>query len=351
MTEDTSVHAALAFCDPRGTYCRHAAVTIASIFENAKSLPVCVHILHDETLTDFNRNALTSLASRPGREIRFHDVGKFFESGKIDVSRLTADGAKGMLFRLFLPDVIEADQVIYLDCDIVVQMDIAELWRVPLGDRAVAAVRDVWALDCLRGKDVPWRLGKVWDLMGVAHDSYFNAGVLVMNLRKIREKYDFMRLVEEFYARFRKCITLADQDCLNWIFAKDKLLIDERFNRIDASGATEESLDGSIWHMAGGSAKPWTSYTRPLVDDLYWRYLRLTPYCASENELIRLMLTGFASSPLMHVHSSSCWRRLLKQIEDNICRGHIWTLPHIFLALARQRLGLDGNREIRGRQA
>ncbi len=336
---EDSIHVALAFCDPRGTFCRHAAVTIVSIYENAKIFPVCIHILHDETLTDFNRNALTSIADRYGQKILFHDVGNFLESRKIDVSRLTIDGAKGTLFRLFLPDIIETDKVIYLDCDIVVQMDIAELWGIPLDDFAVAAVRDVWSLDFQKGKKVAWRLGLVWDLLEIPHDSYFNAGVLLMNLKKIREKYDFLPRVEEFYAKFRKGITLADQDCLNWIFRGDKLLIDERFNHIDVSGVTKETLDGSIWHMAGGSAKPWTSYTRPLVDDLYWKYLRLTPWCADEDDLVHQILTGMAASPLMHVHSMECFKRVMRQIYEDIFYGHIWTLPYIFYKLILKRWG------------
>ena len=323
------IHAALAFCDPRGTYCRHAAVTMASIFANTESC-VCVHIVHDDTLTHENRVKLELLASSYEQELNFINVENLLDTERIDVSRLTVDGMRGTLFRLLLPDVSSEDKMIYLDCDIVVNMDIAELWNVPLGDRAVAAVRDVWSLDYLKGKPLPWRLDKAWRLLGVKRGEYFNAGVLLMNLKKMREEYDFLDAVGSFYAKYKKCITLADQDCLNHIFANDKLLIDERFNHIDAAGATEESLKGSIWHMAGGAAKPWVLCTRPYVDDLYWRYLRMTPYCRDDNELIRLMLHDLSTSSYAHLHSSDCVKRIKKQIADNIFRGHIWTLPHIF---------------------
>ncbi|MBQ8692167.1 MAG: hypothetical protein IJ520_03390, partial [Synergistaceae bacterium] len=40
----------------------------------------------------------------------------------------------GALYRLFMPEVLSGlDKVIYLDCDIVVNMDIAELWDIDLG--------------------------------------------------------------------------------------------------------------------------------------------------------------------------------------------------------------------------
>lgn len=327
---DGTIHIALAFCDPRGTYARHAAVTMASIFANTARV-VCVHIIHDDTLTAENREKLELLARNFGQEADFVNVEERIGEHGIDASRLTLDGARGTLFRLLIPDVVTVDRIVYLDCDIVVTMDIAELWELPLGERAVAAARDVWSLDFLKGRPIPWRLSLAWDIMGVARDGYFNAGVLLLNLKKLREAYDFLRAVEDFYAEYRRCITLADQDCLNCIFSDDKLLIDEKFNRIRTDGVREEDLAGSIWHMAGGAAKPWVTCTRPLVDDLYWRYLRMTPYCEDDNALIRLMLNDLAAPAYTHLHSAACVRRLRKQMADNLFRAHLWTLPHILM--------------------
>ena len=137
MADPQKIHVALAFCDPKGTYCRHAAVTIVSIFANTRR-SLCVHIVHDDTLTPDNREKLTRLSDEYGQEINVINIEKVFDEDRIDVSRLTIDGARGTLFRLLLPDVTDVDKIIYLDCDIVVNMDIAELWEVPLNGRAVA---------------------------------------------------------------------------------------------------------------------------------------------------------------------------------------------------------------------
>lgn len=330
MSQESKIHIALAFCDPRGTYSRHAAVTMASIFANTVKA-VCIYIIHDDTLTKANREKLELLTLSYGQEIKFVNVENMLDGDRFDLSKLTIDGARGTLFRLLLPDIVDVDKIIYLDCDIVVNMDISELWDVPLDDHAVAAVRDIWSLDYLNGKPLPWRLDMAWGILGVARGEYFNAGVLLMNLKKLREKYNFLAATADFYAKYKKCITLADQDCLNHIFANDKLLIDEKFNHINAEGVGEDDLRGSIWHMAGGAAKPWVTCTRPLVDDLYWRYLRLTPYCRDDNALIRLMLNDLSSPSYTHLHSSDCVKRLKKQIADNIFRAHIWTVPHILM--------------------
>lgn len=320
------IHVALAFCDPRGTYCRHAAVVMVSIFANT-STNICVHIIHDNTLTQDNREKLKKLASDYRQTVNFVNVENMLDSDKIDVSKLTADGARGTLFRLLIPDIINSDKLIYLDCDIVVTMNIAELWRISVDECAVAAVRDTASINYNRGGFVGWRTRQVWSLLGIVPGEYFNAGVLVLNLKKLRNNYNFLEAVTKFYVKYKKCITFADQDCLNHIFADDKILIDERFNRIDVSHVDEHSLDGYIWHMAG--EKPWVAYTRPYVDDLYWRYLRQTPYCVDEDSLINLMLKDLGSSVYVHFHSSNCMKRLKKQLADNIFRAHILTVPHI----------------------
>jgi lipopolysaccharide biosynthesis glycosyltransferase len=347
MPDNDVIHIALAFCDPKGTYARHAAVTMASIFANAHNRRICVHILHDATLTHDNLFALTELAEKYHQNVAFTDVEKCFEELQNKAKDLPLGGYRGTMFRLFISDVLDVEKVIYLDCDIVVELDIAELWNIHLNGNTVAAVRDVWTLDYLKGKKVPWRLGKVWDLLGVPHDSYFNAGVMVLDLKNIRTKYCLTDKVVEFYSRYRKCITLHDQDFLNWVFAGDVRLIDERFNHINLPSETEKNIYGSIWHMAGGSAKPWNSYSRPYIDDLYWKYLRLTPYCKDDDEFLHLLLMGMGSSPLMHLHSSSCFSRLFKQLKDNVFRAHIWTILPILWQLFKRRLGFVLNRRER----
>ena len=337
MNRGEVIRIALTFNDLGGTYARHAAVTMASIFENTSS-PVCVHVLHDDTLTQRNRAAFEELAAEYGQQLLFHDVSESLDKTAFDLRKLGKKSqlTVGALFRLLMPQILECEKVIYLDCDIVVNTDIAELWNVPLDGKALGAVRDVWSLDCLEGKKIPWRLGKVWDLLGIAHDGYFNSGVLVMDLEKIRAEYDLLGSIGSFFAEYGKCITMEDQDFLNCLFADDKLLLDEKFNRIRTQGVTADGVGGCIWHMASGSAKPWTCYSRPFVDDLYWKYLRKTPYCTSDEELLHTALTDLSASPLLHRHSGECTRRVFRQTYDNIFRAHIWTVPRILYMLHKR---------------
>lgn len=338
MLKDDYIHIALAFCDPKGTYARHAAVVMASMFENTQA-PLCVHIIHDDTLSAFNREKFEATAEAYGQTLDFVNVESLLEKTAIDVSKLTIDGARGTLFRLLIPDLIDAEKLLYLDCDLIIDLDIADFWNAPIDGHALGAVRDVWSLDYLRGEPVPWRYATAWGLMGIEKDSYFNAGVLVMDLKKIREEHSFLQEVEVFYSRYKKCITLADQDCLNHIFAGDVAYLDHRFNRIDLDSYTKDG-ERSIWHMAGG-AKPWTLCSTGGVDELYWHYLTKTAYCRNSDELISQMVGSLCASSFMHRHSSHCIKRLKRQLADNIFRSHIWTIPHMYVMKLKFALGIE----------
>ena len=66
--QDDSIHVVLAVYDPSGTYSQHAGVVITSIFENTHS-KVIVHILHDDTLTQDNRQKLIRTAEKYSQSV------------------------------------------------------------------------------------------------------------------------------------------------------------------------------------------------------------------------------------------------------------------------------------------
>ncbi len=342
MPENDVIHVALAFSDPKGTYARHAAVTAASVYENARARRVSVHVLHDETLTPGNRSALEELARKYGQGVAFHDAGeRFLRMPRKSRKRALQDN-RGMMYRLFIPDMLDLSKVIYLDCDIVVNMDIAELWSQDLKGRALGAVRDVMS-ERFRGRGLSANRKRLLSLWKVDPRDYFNSGVLVMDLDKIRSRCDFMDSAVSFFEEYGTLAGFKDQDFLNWLFVNDTFLLEERFNRIDASGVTERSTGGSVWHFAG--PKPWNSYTRPFVDDLYWRYLRLTPYYGGEDDLIRYLLCEKSASPLLHRHSSDCIGRLARQMKENILRPHATTARILWKCL-RTRFARGRSRKI-----
>lgn len=334
---DSTIDVVLVLRDQSGTYARHAAVVMASLFANTLR-DVCVYIIHDDTLVPENIEKLRQTADSYRQRLQFINAEKALSEKQLKTGKLAPDGNRGKLLKLLIPELIDVSKVIYLDCDIVVKLDLSELWAVDIGDKSIGAANEVWSLERCWDKKYPWRWGLMLKAMGIDRSAYFNSGVLVMDLDKIRTRYDFISEASDFYRKYGKIATFADQDCLNYIFARDTCIIDEKFNRIDFSDITEQERRAfaCVWHMTG--EKPWESYTRPGVDDLYWHYLAQTPWGADLVGLLCDGLKGLQSSEFYHRHSSSCVKKLKKQIRGNILKAFKWREPYLFFAIIKRHL-------------
>ncbi|GHT01851.1 hypothetical protein AGMMS50276_30800 [Synergistales bacterium] len=131
------IEVVLAVYDPKGDYSRWAGVVVTSIFQNTKS-PVNVTILHDTTLTDDNRDRFNRTAKRFGQNVSFVDVSEQILRISTNPDSDAGHLSRGTLYRLLIPDLLNIPKVIYLDCDIVVNLDIAELWNIPMENHSLA---------------------------------------------------------------------------------------------------------------------------------------------------------------------------------------------------------------------
>lgn len=111
------------------------------------------------------------------------------------------------LLRLLLGELGMPDKVLYLDVDIMCRTDIAELFQIDLSEYECAAVRD--------------HMGKHF----YGRD-YFNAGVMLFNLKKCRETGYLERATDLVK---NKKMMLNDQAALNKC-VRAKLLLPRRFN-------------------------------------------------------------------------------------------------------------------------
>jgi lipopolysaccharide biosynthesis glycosyltransferase len=172
---------------------------------------------------------------------------------------------KGALYRLLLPEVVpHLDKVIYLDCDVIVDVDIQALWAVDLQGQPLAAALDA----------------------GIKSESYFNSGVLVLSLDFFRTQYSLVELVTEFLSLHPKTL-YPDQDFLNWLVKGAFVRLNSQFNSM--VGEAEQFLqENRILHFAG-RLKPWEHY-RGSAGYKYWKYLKLTPW--GEDALEQLYLMG-----------------------------------------------------------
>ena len=227
------IHVCFGLYDKLGTYAKFTGTTICSIFENTTS-DVTVHILHDNTLTSDNRDKFIYLAGRYGQAVKFYNVKElcaerlaefieFFPTVKY------SHVSVGAMYRFLLPEIIapEIKKLIYLDSDIIVNLDLKELWQVDLGDKPFAAAPEAVILNVYQPIVIKMKFLIINSF--VDSKDYFNSGVLLMNLNYFREAYDTVREGVKFCGQYPQCDTF-DQDVLNYLFAKNYLKLSGKFN-------------------------------------------------------------------------------------------------------------------------
>ena len=278
---DNNIHVALAVYDPKGTYSQHAGVTVTSIFENTKS-KVTVHILHDDTLTDLNRERFLNTAKRYGQSIDLINVEDYKNKiGGETLKNIPDYWSVGTLYRLFIPEILKnLDKIIYLDCDIVVNADIAELWNVDIGDHALAGARDNTSYDIFY-KTLPSHMKFRFKILKLQRDRYINAGVLLMNLKKMRELGDFTQIAFNWLIIHEHAALAFDQDTLNVLFMNSIKIIDNKFDYFNYA-IEDIDLSGRIIHYIGGP-KPWKEFPLNKADRLYWTTLFKSEWLSSCN--------------------------------------------------------------------
>lgn len=227
------IHVCFGLYDADGRYSKFTGTTMLSLFENT-SANVTVHILHDNTLTQDNREKFIYLAGRYGQVVKFYNVEKLcadkiaemvLMAPAVKTSRLTV----GAMYRLLIPQLLppELDKCIYLDSDIVVNLNIAELWRVDPIDKPFAAVAEI---EIDREIFVTTFTNHYLTANGlVSLNDYLNSGVLLMNLKILRDMEEIIRAGIAFCGKNPQ-LGYFDQDILNYCFSKEYLKLPVAFN-------------------------------------------------------------------------------------------------------------------------
>jgi len=191
-------------------------------------------------------------------------------------------------YRLLIGDLLPAElsKVLYLDCDLVIERSIAELWQTNVSRHHIAAVQDM----IVPYVSSPWGLPD-YHALGLAETSkYFNAGVLLVNLdrwRADRVCEAAIRYAEDNQQRIR----FWDQDALNAVLAGRWLELPLDWNltiltrefpppdKIPCSpGDYEKLVTGPrITHFLS-SVKPWHPNCQHPRTQVFFKYLDRTAW-------------------------------------------------------------------------
>lgn len=243
-------------------YIQHFTVALTSILENNKELPFQVFVIHDlKYLTKLYKISVF-FEKKYGLKLKFLSL----QSEKVDNLKITHHISKATYFRILIADIIpaEVDKALFIDSDVIVTSTLNYFNTLTFDDETyLFAVNSV-------GTEDTFRLNK----LGFAAKKYFNAGVMFLNLKAWRDKNVSLNLLE-IANKYRDDLLWWDQDVLNMFFYNYWKEIPAIYNII----TIDKKLDiiPVIIHFAG-SAKPWDRTNAHPYRELYFKYLKLTPF-------------------------------------------------------------------------
>lgn len=182
--------------------------------------------------------------------------------------------------RLFIPVLLpnSISTILYLDSDIIVNNSIKDLYNLDLSDYCGAACLDVDQANCDR-------------LNYNRSYGYFNSGVFLLNLDKLRS-LDFMGSVLEFVTSKKITLNYHDQDVLNYTLRGKIKAIDHKWNMLECYYLEKEKRalfpdiecgmnDLRIIHFSS-AFKPWNFGCKHPRKGEYFKYLQMIPWGDSQ---------------------------------------------------------------------
>ncbi len=236
--------------------------------------PIHIYVMY-ETLSKENQKKIEeAIKYFPNTNITFLPIYIPEEFKELYNSRLFS---KDIFSRINLPNLLpNLDKVLYLDADIIINGNLAPLYNVNLENYEMAAVRDT-------REDYHLERFKDFQLT----DYVFN-GVLVMNLKRMRETHATSRIYEFLFQNLgNKTLFLPDQDAMNIILKDSILIVDSIWN---ADMRQPQSLNAVVLHYP--MAKPWNTNH---FQGFYWhRYNEITNLIASKSNNYRQMIFHYS---------------------------------------------------------
>jgi lipopolysaccharide biosynthesis glycosyltransferase len=237
-------------------YARPLAVMLYSLLENSAARKRIIINIIDDGILYQNKLIIRKVIHKFHSQVRFLNVNKSLYQD------LRTNGRFGreVYYRISIPELLESEieKAIYLDCDLIVQEDIERLWSINLGEHFLAAVKTPAGEHRRKVLSIP-------------RHSYFNSGVMVLNLRKWRLN-NISQKVIRFIKSHPMKIKFPDQDGLNAILYNKWLRLHPKWNYY-TSYNLPLAVKPSIIHY-NGNRKPW-SHNPPLKQE-FIKYMRKT---------------------------------------------------------------------------
>ena len=212
-------------------YAMPTSVAIKSIVDTTSSDYLDFVILYKDSLNDISKTILSFAAQSEKKHINisYIDVGERLTLAKSHIGHITAATYYRILLPLLLPD---CDKCIYLDGDVIVSDDISKLAEIELTSSEYIAGVSTIMIQLSSKKTQETRMNKI----GIPDfNKYINAGVLIMNLKSLRENNCINKMIDLVPCDY----PVQDQDILNVVCYGHIKILPPRYNVLP-----------SIYHMS-----------------------------------------------------------------------------------------------------
>ena len=245
-------------------YVPYLSVAIASLIENAnKNYKYILHVIHQD-LTRDSIKKIKSLETNYAK-IKFVKMKNSLEAiTDRTENRLATDYfTLTIYYRIFLPIMFPRyDKGIYLDSDIVINGDISELFNVDIGDKLIGGITD----NVICSHPIISRYAE--KAVGIPKNKYINSGVLLMNMKKLRDinfEKHFLYLLNKYHFD-----TIApDQDYINAMCKDHILYFPYEWNTMPFKEKTTKKKPKLVHYNL--FSKPW-HYDNIAYEEYFWKY-------------------------------------------------------------------------------
>lgn len=266
------------FCTDNN-YVMPCGITMISLLENNKGVDIAIHIV-GMNLTDDNKDLLQKIGDQYSASLYFYDIDKSYLSSFC----LAMNGPKHITIaayiRLFLAEILPNDieKVLYLDCDLIVNDRLTDLWNINMQSCSVMGTIDA-----------PAFIPTTYKRLGYPNTfSYINTGVLLINLQYWRSN-NVQKSFENYLVSSQSSIIYHDQDVINAVLFKSIKMLPFKYNvhnlyylrdwdaHLYQAEVDEARSNPAIIHFSTGT-KPWVKGSfHPLVER-YIKYKDLSPW-------------------------------------------------------------------------
>jgi lipopolysaccharide biosynthesis glycosyltransferase len=258
---------------------------LKSLFENHTTNQLCVNLLYiKEAVKEKDLDFWEQYTTSHGHLFRKLPVPTEYV-GTLKETRHT----KTTYLRFWLPELLPdcVTKVICIDADLIILRNLSDLYQINISNYYVAVAKETINVYAKFDKNMFSRINN----LGISSDDfYFQSGVMLMNLQKMRED-DIVSKCIRFANKIDQYPFMSnpDQDTLNAVLHSAVKYIPPKYNMnynvepdvLRTLWSPEEVREAKkspvIIHYIGPT-KPWNYLSFHPQTKLWWKYLKMTPF-------------------------------------------------------------------------